>query len=291
MSICKELIYAARQAGGSHKTVANRCAVVRRFADFLRMENIQIRHISNIKLIHLENYIRAGLERDLGARTLQSEASALRTTLRIANRGKLASSLCNRKLRIAGASRKGTKMAMPDAKYTEIFDAVMKLDEGVAACIELQVTIGLRQKEAIMASKSLMSWRKALIAEKPLRVLFGTKGGRPRDVALANGARALRAVQAAIALADKQNNNIIDKSNLKSAMQRYTRIMHKAGAIGKYSGHSLRYRFAIDQIEHYLRSGYSLDESLALTANDLGHGDGRGRWVMHVYDWQRFSDI
>ncbi|KAA0646244.1 DNA-binding protein, partial [Escherichia coli] len=30
-------------------------------------------------------------------------------------------------------------------------------------------------------------------------------------------------------------------------------------------------------------------ESLALTATDLGHGDGRGRWVKQVYGyrWKR----
>ncbi|EFA4015927.1 DNA-binding protein, partial [Escherichia coli] len=53
--------------------------------------------------------------------------------------------------------------------------------------------------------------------------------------------------------------------------------------------HSLRYAWAQDAIRHYLAQGFSEKESLALTATDLGHGDGRGRWVKQVYGyrWKR----
>ncbi len=35
-----------------------------------------------------------------------------------------------------------------------------------------------------------------------------------------------------------------------------------------------------------LAQGFSEKESLALTATDLGHGDGRGRWVKQVYGYR-----
>ena len=49
------------------------------------------------------------------------------------------------------------------------------------------------------------------------------------------------------------------------------------------AGHSLRYAFARDQLAGYQAQGYSLDEARALTSMDLGHGDGRGRYVERVY--------
>ncbi|MBB9446857.1 DNA-binding protein, partial [Escherichia coli] len=47
-----------------------------------------------------------------------------------------------------------------------------------------------------------------------------------------------------------------------------------------------RYAWAQDAIRHYLAQGFSEKESLALTATDLGHGDGRGRWVKQVYGYR-----
>ncbi len=60
----------------------------------------------------------------------------------------------------------------------------------------------------------------------------------------------------------------------------------KVGLTGEYSPHSLRYAWAQDAIRHYLAQGFSEKESLALTATDLGHGDGRGRWVKQVYGYR-----
>ena len=244
MSIRSELHKAAYQARGSYKTMANRSAVVDRFANYLRDENIQIRHISQVNTRYLENYIRAGSERGISPRTLQNEASALRTTLRAAGRDKLADNLNNKTLGISGASRAGTKTAMTPERYTEIRQGVVAKDAGVAACIELQWTLGLRQKEAVMSVKSLRSWETALRDGKSIRVIFGTKGGRPRDVGPSDRDRALAAVRAAMALANKQNGRIIDKPNLKSALGRYSRVLHSAGATGNSGGPPLRYRFA-----------------------------------------------
>lgn len=60
----------------------------------------------------------------------------------------------------------------------------------------------------------------------------------------------------------------------------------KVGLKGEFSPHSLRYAWAQDAIRHYLAQGFSEKESLALTATDLGHGDGRGRWVKQVYGYR-----
>ncbi|WP_223881630.1 phage integrase N-terminal domain-containing protein [Affinibrenneria salicis] len=62
------------------------------------------------------------------------------------------------------------------------------------------------------------------------------------------------------------------------------RLSNKSlGLTGAYSPHSLRYAWAKDAIRHYLAQRFSEKETLALVAMDLGHGDGRGRYVAQVY--------
>ena len=57
----------------------------------------------------------------------------------------------------------------------------------------------------------------------------------------------------------------------------------RAGLVGEDSNHGLRRLFAHRQVVHYLQSGLSREEALARLSNDLGHGDGRGRWVENNY--------
>lgn len=57
----------------------------------------------------------------------------------------------------------------------------------------------------------------------------------------------------------------------------------KAGLAVITPRNSLRYAWAQDAIRHYLAQGFSDKEALALTSMDLGHGDGRGRYVVQVY--------
>ena len=60
------------------------------------------------------------------------------------------------------------------------------------------------------------------------------------------------------------------------ALESWHKQVIKVGLKGEFSPHSLRYAWAQDAIRHYLAQGFSEKESLALTATDLGHGDGRG---------------
>ena len=84
-------------------------------------------------------------------------------------------------------------------------------------------------------------------------------------------------------LADSQGGVLIAKPDEKTAMCRYRNVMYQAGFRGKESGHSLRYAFAQEQIREYMAQGYSQAEALAMTSMDLGHGDGRGRYIAQVY--------
>ncbi|MFV2296318.1 integrase domain-containing protein, partial [Escherichia coli] len=77
-------------------------------------------------------------------------------------------------------------------------------------------------------------------------------------------------------IARQRNGRLIDKPDLRTALEHWHKQVIKAGLKGAFSPHSLRYAWAQDAIRHYLAQGLSEKESLALSATDLGHGDGRG---------------
>ncbi|MQJ40674.1 DNA-binding protein, partial [Escherichia coli] len=95
-----------------------------------------------------------------------------------------------------------------------------------------------------------------------------------------------KALEKSLLVADRHNGRLIDKPDLKMALESWHKQVIKVGLKGEFSPHSLRYAWAQDAIRHYLAQGFSEKESLALTATDLGHGDGRGRWVKQVYGYR-----
>ena len=160
-------------------------------------------------------------------------------------------------------------------------------DEGLAAALEIARLMGLRSQEAVQSSQSLKTWLKAIErGETRLKVVFGTKGGRPRYTTLLDAGAVRKAVENALPIARQRNGRLIDKPDLKTALEHWHKQVIKAGLKGEFSPHSLRYAWAQDAIRHYLAQGFSEKESLALTATDLGHGDGRGRWVKQVYGYR-----
>ena len=66
-------------------------------------------------------------------------------------------------------------------------------------------------------------------------------------------------------------------------MDCYSYVLKSNGLTGKYSPHSMRYAYARDRHNAYMKLGFSEKESLAMVSMDLGHGDGRGDYVKRVY--------
>jgi integrase len=144
--------------------------------------------------------------------------------------------------------------------------------------------MGLRSQEAVQSAQSLNTWKQALErGDSRLTVVFGTKGGRPRETIILDAGAVRKVVDAALAVAEQRHGRLIDKPDLKSAMKYWHGQASRLGLTGAYSPHSLRYAWAQDAIHHYLAQGSSEKEALAMTAMDLGHGDGRGRYVAQVY--------
>jgi len=287
MKLSRKLFVLARQAGGSYKTVHDRINILTRFCEYLKTINVRIQEPKQFKTRHIQSYIQHRLEQGISKRTLQNEMAAFRQVLRQSGRMKLADSplLTNKALGIDKTCRDGTKSAIPDALYQQILSAAREKDEGLAAVLQLARALGLRSEEAVQSVQSLETWLKDLEkGEKKLTVIFGTKGGRDRETLILDREAVRQALVFAIQVASQRKGRLIDKRNLKQAMNHWGHQTRALGLTGKYSPHSLRYAWARDTMKYYMeQEGKSRKEALALTAISLGHGDRRGRYVKQVY--------
>lgn len=229
---------------------------------------------------------------EISARSVQNEASHLRRAISGAGRSlgdvrDPKNAWSSTRMSVPSASRLGLKAAANPAKYEA---ARGRMPEDVRAAEGLVNGIGLRKKEAIMAGSSMKGWSRELA--KPdakergvyLNVVDGTKGGRPRWTFIPPGR--VEEVSKAVAVASKLflvTGKIIQSEDLKSAMSRYSNCLYRLGLTGDDSGHGLRRAFAHRQYHHYRDSGLSEGEALKRLSQDLGHGDGRGRWVWNNY--------
>lgn len=287
--LSKQLVMLARQGGGSFKTIADRSRIASHFSDRLAMLNIQIRDISHIKTKHIESYIRSRQGEHISSRTLQNEMAAIRAVLLQGGKTKLANpaheKLSNQALNIAGASREGTKAAIDDQRLQEIIIAVSEKDRGIAIGIQLARYIGLRAEETVQSAKSLQTWRQHLLSgETSVKVIFGSKGGRPRDATIFQREKVLTLLNEAIAYCASNNGRLVDKPGLHQALNRFHNVLRACGMTGIHAPHSLRYAYSRDVVNHHLKNGMSLKEAEALVSMDLGHGDGRGAYVARVYN-------
>ncbi|WP_338629526.1 integrase domain-containing protein [Yersinia enterocolitica] len=285
----KSLVTLARQAGGSFKTVSDRMKIAVRLAERLLKMNIQIRDANHLKTNHIAIYINSRLAENISKRTLQNEMAAIRAVLRLAGKTFMANpiheKLSNDALGISGASRDGTKVAIPADIYESILDKVREVDKGAAAAMELSRLLGLRTEEAIQSVKSLKTWQKAILnQQEKIRVVFGTKGGRPRDTTIINRDALAKVVNDAIKIAANNNGKLMDKMGIHLAIERYRNIVREAGLISQYAPHSLRYAYSRDALVYHRNKGFSQKEAEALVSMDLGHGDGRGHYVARIYN-------
>jgi hypothetical protein len=93
---------------------------------------------------------------------------------------------------------------------------------------------------------------------------------------------AKEAVRGALAVLKYQKYLVLSNS-LKNALATLSRCLKHLGLSGDNSCHSLRRSFALDQFEYYLAQGCDQKTALQRVSSDLGHGDGRGRWVFNNY--------
>lgn len=276
----------AEQTGGSTLTKDAKNGTAERLAEHLHNSGYNITHAEQLKPKHLESYAQSRLE-NVSERTLHNEMGHIRGILEAAGKDKIANSerLSNETLCGGKADRTPAREAPTQDKKEEIIGKAEQKDAGVAAALKLQDALGLRPREAVQGAASLKTWERQLERGQKITVVYGTKGGRPREVSPVDRQKALQAVKEARQVAAQRGGRLVQsqQGSLKAAMNRYNRVAAQAGARGSYSPHSFRYSWTQQRVQTYREQGFSRQEARALTAQDLGHGDGRGRWVASVY--------
>ena len=284
------LVATMARLGGSHLTREARERTAEKFSTLMYEGGYtHLAQPTDISGKHLRAYVVARQAESPSVRTLQNELAHLRSVLRIAGKQAMANApgLCNEALGIDGGSRLGSKTAMSSENYLTITERAERQNRpGMAALLRLERHIGLRGNEAIHAREdTLRRWERELQADGRITVLAGTKGGRPRIVNVLDKESASAAVSAALVICTKQHGFLVIRADGSPAggLKQARRIYHSWAHRNGIQPHSARYAFARSQLDGYLSRGYSAREALMAVSHDLGHGDGRGRWVKSVY--------
>lgn len=279
------------QLSGSHLTRQARSATFNTFAKAMRELGYGIQSSRQIGGKHLQAFVQHRMAESIAGRTLANEMSHLRAVLEQIGKQGLARNpaYSNQALGIERGSRVGTKQALTDAAVRAFQGRMDRLGRsGIGAVLELQRALGLREMEAIRAGQAdtLARWQRELTERGYVRVIEGTKGGRPRDVHPADVDRALAAMARSREILERDGQRFLltradgtETTQLKQAVGVYRNLCYRAGI----QSHAARYSFAQERIEAYRNAGYSVREARVATSLDLGHGDGRGRYIASVY--------
>lgn len=293
----KNQIRAVNQhAGGSTKTKIGRDYMLTQTSSQLkRTHNLQIRSFADLKTSHLQKLVTGWAQQGIQQRTVNNRLAAIRAALNEKGREKFAKAEVNSNQMLwmnanglpkpVSASRKGTHAVIPKNVIT---GRINTLPEPFKTVASLQLHLGLRAREAVLAGDTLRTWEKQLKANQPLTVIYGTKTGKNRDVHILNQEHkeVLKTlIKHAIALQGKERHLIPAKGKhpAEAALRKFQRAMNKVGFKGKEASHAIRYAWAKEQYARRLEQLGDRRNALATLSQDLGHGDGRGRYCAHVY--------
>jgi hypothetical protein len=282
----KNVRTATQKSGGSTLTKVGRSSSLEKFfTEMTTVLNLQVSSFEKLKARQVKKYVDHLKAQGNEDRSIQNQLSHLRQGLKSVGREHYANDalMSTKEMGVAGASRDGTHRALTKLQYRAVLAAARAHRPGAACCIALQRELGLRAREAIQSVASLKTWLKALKAGLPSQVLHGTKGGRPRWLAVIDKSRAIEAVETAIQVAKAQGGKLIIAKKLVNAARAYGRACEKVGLKGQYASHCLRCTYALDRYEMYMALHGDRKEALAAVSVDLGHGDGRGTYVAQTY--------
>lgn len=279
---------AALTAGGSALTRRARVATAEKFIEFLYANNVQVPSVKNVHVRHVLLFIN-DRRTACKPRRLTNIMSHIRQMLRAADCRQLAGNplLTSKALQISGASRCGTNHAVTEGADRCILDEAAKSNDYIFAAVRLQRELGLRAQEAVMSGPSLARWEAELLHGDQVWVVAGTKGGRPRHTRPVKRESAMDAIRYATGVMKiAQRENLFPQTTLKQAVRRYQNVWYtrlSPASEERHTSHSYRYAYAQDRLLQCLSAGMSKRDALATVAMDLGHGDGRGRYIRQVY--------
>ena len=279
------------QLGGAHLTQEARRATFSTFTQVMRERGYGIQSAEQIGGKHLQAFVESRLVLGVQSRTIANEMSHVRAVLVHCGKQGLARNpaYSNKALGIGRGSRIGTKEPLSEAALRGFQEQMDRRGRSaIGHVLELQRALGLREAEAIRGGnpETLPRWRRELQERRHVRVIEGTKGGRARDVHPVDLARARAAIERAQAILKVSGQRYLvtradgtAATGLRQALGIYRNLCHRAGI----QSHRARHAFAQERMQAYRNEGLSEREARAATSLDLGHGDGRGRYVASVY--------
>ena len=264
-------IHLRRSADGrkavSHATIADRSEFYSRMIRQLHDQGYQLTDVHHLKPRHIEALMRLWEQQGLSASTLQKRFSYLTILCRWLGKASMlrpaASYLddpaCYQRTAAADHDHSWTARGVdPEAKIAEIATD----DPAVARVLRLQHAFGLRIQEA-----SLLNPARDRVNDHILRVVAGTKGGRPRTVPIETGDQRAVLAEADTQAQRTQRAMIPVEYDLKHWLKHCYHVLARHGVTREDGlvSHGLRHQYANDQYEQLtgepspVRGGGSVD--------------------------------
>jgi Integrase len=286
---------ANNQLGGAYTSKSARTRHGRAFLNFCHFRGNSLVDIKHTTFELLRDWVTSLKDANLSKGTINNHVASIRALC--SQRGANLESLGltdTSGLGVDVRNRKCTKLPVTDEIFeAAIVQAIAANEIGFVHALKLERYLGLRGTEAMMSTVALKTYAKQahILMQRhlsPIHIVDGTKGGRPRDIAVIEqyASETFQAITEALAFS-LQNNGflIVGKAGtgLKGARSKYHRLAAKFGLTGVYAPHSLRYRYCIDKLLELNAAGVPRNEALAFASECLGHGASRTRFVSMVY--------
>jgi len=247
----RDMISAGRQwlqrSGISYSSVAT---LSQRWSDFARFaKDNDVGSMERITKDLVQSYANQLIDRGLSASSIQNRLSAINTVMSTATKGAW-QSLSPRSL--GAPARSYIRKEVPVGIDRGLVQAASgRVDQRGAAILNLTRELGLRSKEAcLLHAKDAL---KQAERRGVIHVVYGTKGGRPRDVPITNP-RQVEVLRAAAVIQGKDGSMVPAGTTLKAFRGTLDAARE---AIKGTTGQGL----------HTLRAGYACERYEALTGS------------------------
>lgn len=209
----------------------------------------------NLKEKHFKAILQKWLDEGLAAATIQKRTSIVRTFCTWIGKPNM---IGNLELYVEDKARvQRSQIATTDKSWStnginfeEVIKTIDAYDIRAGAQLRMIRAFGLRREEAV-CFRPIVAMRLGE-ASQSITVEFGTKGGRPRAVAIDSDMKR-QALDYACKIAGTTNGHIgWENLTLKQAVQRYANIMQKFQITKKglgVTGHGLRHEYANNELE------------------------------------------
>lgn len=269
----------------SERTVKARRDIFNRFVETVYAAGYKPEHIANTKAKHLEAVLKEWERRNLSLKTAENYVTPLRLVFEKLNKGELVRMLTDWRARLkaaedaaieealaSGAPLPGSQVRTPDDNELPVLvRKIAEEDSLVALQLCLMRAFGLRVREAHRLRPAL-DWR-----DDELLIHRGSKGGRPRSLALTQIIKDDPEVEALLAhareVAEAQGGSMMPDTYTETQWRNhYYWTLRKCGVTRKALGiTSHRLRHAMAQAQYELETG----EPAPVKSAGLSSRDGK----------------